>query len=860
MLAPLQGIVIGMNKTKLTFAEAVAAYDRARDQAHIEQGAQERQQMLNLFPLEAWPAMTLDRYALGLPNVDTLYCVWAEFRSPHLGSIRGGSAKKMLIFKRKNKEGWFFDPAYESVEKAWDAVRAGFVRAFELAHTGDFAAIDQIKEIAFGPALVVKSLHLYFPDRVLPVCSREHIIHFLKAVGNYSHELENENRVALNQALTKALLGRPEFIGWTTNEIERFLYWWTDPRETQRVVKIAPGENAKYWDDCLNHGYIRVGWDEIGDLRAFATKDEFYEEFDNRFGTQYDNHRPTIKRKANELWKLAELEEGDIVVANQGISKILALGEVIAPGYEWKPDLSEFRHTVPVKWDTSYAQEVEPQKKWAFLTAGDVPAELYATILKGGKNPPPIQPVAVDSMFTVIGDALERRSQVILYGPPGTGKTFVARRFAVWWLLRESGEDGAALLANRSAFEEAERQLTSIVTGRRVWWVVANAKEWEWVTLFSKGSQIFSRRKLRRHYDAMRPGDLVIGYQAAPEKRILALAQVTRVQSQLAGDNDGFELKPLVKVVNGPSYSDVLERDLLKKSEPMRFNNQGTLFALTEDEVEELADLIGENDPESARQLTNGQAGGTLTWTTFHPSYAYEDFVEGLRPFDAGEGKVGLRLEDGVFKRICRAAETQPHRKHLLVIDEINRANVSKVFGELITLLEKDKRGLSLVLPQSKQQLAVPKNLYIVATMNTADRSIKLIDAALRRRFAFVELMPDSQKLQGASIGALALDELMDELNDRITKHVGREKQLGHSYFLEGGQPITDPDQFARRFRQEILPVLQEFCYDDYASLAQYLGDAIVDREAQRLNEEVIGDASGLIGALAALVANGKTK
>jgi 5-methylcytosine-specific restriction protein B len=159
-----------------------------------------------------------------------------------------------------------------------------------------------------------------------------------------------------------------------------------------------------------------------------------------------------------------------------------------------------------------------------------------------------------------------------------------------------------------------------------------------------------------------------------------------------------------------------------------------------------------------------------------------------------------------------------------------------------------------VVLPQSKQSFVVPKNLYILGTMNTADRSIRLLDSALRRRFAFLELMPDSQKLEGAKVGVLALDDLMDTLNASIAKRVGREKQLGHSYFLDAGQPITDPDQFAQRFQQEILPVLQEYCYDDYGALAQYLGSKLVDAEEQRLNEDILNDPSGLIAALAELV------
>jgi 5-methylcytosine-specific restriction protein B len=134
--------------------------------------------------------------------------------------------------------------------------------------------------------------------------------------------------------------------------------------------------------------------------------------------------------------------------------------------------------------------------------------------------------------------------------------------------------------------------------------------------------------------------------------------------------------------------------------------------------------------------------------------------------------------------------------------------------------------------------------------MNTADRSIKLLDAALRRRFAFVELMPDLELLHGAKIGALPLDTFLQELNSRIASHEGREKQIGHAVLLEGGQPVADQAEFARRFRQEILPLLQEYCYDDYAELAKYVGTKIVDARTNTLNDELLADADQLLTAL----------
>jgi len=239
-----------------------------------------------------------------------------------------------------------------------------------------------------------------------------------------------------------------------------------------------------------------------------------------------------------------------------------------------------------------------------------------------------------------------------------------------------------------------------------------------------------------------------------------------------------------------------------------------------------------------------------LTLLTFHPSYSYEDFIEGFRPVDAGSGGLALRLEDGIFKSICRAATARQDRTFLVLIDEINRANLAKVFGELLTVLERDKRGVELLLPQSKQRFTIPPNVYILGTMNTADRSIKLLDAALRRRFAFVELMPDTTVLRGAKVRGLALDDFLDELNRRIARRQGREKQIGQSFLLDGSQPVADPEEFTGRFRQEILPLLQEYCYDDYATLAAYLGTSLVDAAAPTLNEEMLADAERLLAAL----------
>ena len=293
----------------------------------------------------------------------------------------------------------------------------------------------------------------------------------------------------------------------------------------------------------------------------------------------------------------------------------------------------------------------------------------------------------------------------------------------------------------------------------------------------------------------------------------------------------------------------------LAHSEPVRNNSRGTLFALSREEASYLLSWIAERDP-TLPDLTDADAAaevGYLTRVTFHPSYTYEDFVEGYKPQATGSGSLALGLEDGVFKRVCRAARLKPDKPFLLLIDEINRGNIPKIFGELITLIERDKRGMTVTLPQSREKFDVPPNVYVLGTMNTADRSIRLLDAALRRRFAFIELMPDTDLLHGAVVGGLDLALFLEILNDRIAKVEGREKQIGHSFLLdETGHPISDVDAFAAQFRHEIIPLLQEYAFEDYLELESYLGKGVVDIDSQRIRPGLLDDSQALVDALAA--------
>jgi 5-methylcytosine-specific restriction protein B len=839
-----------MPDPRSSLKEVLTSYDRALDKDHVAEADRERKEVTQRFPLAEWSTLPLEHYALGQEESEDTFCRWMEFRTQHLGSIRGGSARKLIIYKHKDKPGWYFDPEYQDEQEAWQKVREAFLSAFQKAQVNDWNAIDDLAPLQSGPALRLKALHLYFPEEILPIYSQQHLRHFLRLLDRPEASDRGLDAVRLNRALLAAVRQRPEFKGWTTNEIERFFYRWADPREQRRVVKIAPGADAMYWGDCRREGYICVGWDETGDLREFESKESFRSRFEREFAGLYNNHKPTLTKKGNEVWTLMELEPGDIVIANRGTSQILAVGEVEEPGYTWNPERPEYRHTVRVKWDTSYAKEIPPQKKWALVTIAPVPASLYEAIVGELPNRAPMFPL--DPPLREIAEALERKGQVILYGPPGTGKTYQARRFAVAWLLQHEDRmvEVQSVLSDRAKFETAERELSTIQVSRRVWWVVANPKEWTWDRLFKDKNVSYRYGRLQRNYPLVKHGDLVIGYQCTPEKRVVALARVTKAFGVHDGTDLTIEIVPVARVKDGLTYDELAADRILKESEPMRFRNQGTLFGLTVDEADHALSLLAERDADLEPYVQGEEVVGPLTRLTFHPSYSYEDFVEGFRPNDVGDGALSLRLVDGVFKRVCRAALAQPTKRFLLLIDEINRANLAKVFGELITLLEVDKRGMLVTLPQSKESFRIPPNVYLLGTMNTADRSIKLLDTALRRRFAFVELMPNIEVLRGTKVGTLALDNFLDELNRRIAKTEGREKQIGHSFLLERDEPITDADEFARRFRQEILPLLQEYCYDDYSALASYIGDKLVDKDARMLDHERLADTDALLAAL----------
>jgi 5-methylcytosine-specific restriction protein B len=262
---------------------------------------------------------------------------------------------------------------------------------------------------------------------------------------------------------------------------------------------------------------------------------------------------------------------------------------------------------------------------------------------------------------------------------------------------------------------------------------------------------------------------------------------------------------------------------------------------------------FGELQHDEKSQIQGGP-GALVQLVTFHPGYGYEDFIEGYRPA-AGDGPIRFVLRSGLFKQLAREAAQQPDRKYFLLIDEINRGDIPRIFGELLTLLEKDKRGQPLLLPVSGESFAVPANIFVIGTMNTADRSIALLDTALRRRFGFIELMPDYTLLADAVVEGIPLALWLQALNRRIVESIGRDArnlQIGHAYLMEAGKPITDFARLSRVVQEDIVPLLEEYSYEDYTALEQILGRSLVDATNQLVHHELFaaGRKADLIQAL----------
>lgn len=295
------------------------------------------------------------------------------------------------------------------------------------------------------------------------------------------------------------------------------------------------------------------------------------------------------------------------------------------------------------------------------------------------------------------------------------------------------------------------------------------------------------------------------------------------------------------------SRSDGSSKEGIKPKNVIYYGPPGT------GKTHELLDLL-------ERDYTDDDNDRCYEFVTFHQSYGYEEFVEGLRPViiqrdseaetAAPGGEVRYEIKRGAFLRLCDRARKYPDRRYAMVIDEINRGNISKIFGELITLVEVDKREgakypVSVTLPYSGTTFSVPLNVDVIGTMNTADRSLALVDTALRRRFEFIEKMPDPDLLKGTIVCHqsvnIDLKLLLTTLNKRIEALYDRDHTVGHAYFTHiiKLEPEKRFSELQAVFRNKIIPLLEEYFFEDWQKIRLVLGDNQKNLEAHQFVREI---------------------
>lgn len=411
------------------------------------------------------------------------------------------------------------------------------------------------------------------------------------------------------------------------------------------------------------------------------------------------------------------------------------------------------------------------------------------------------------------------------------------------------------------------------------WWLNANPRKWKFSSIRIGEKQSYTHynenghmRQIPKNFRDAKPGDGIVCYESTPTKQIVGLAKVTK------NDNEVLEFEKTEALLNPIKYDYLKDCDELKECEAFKVQ-QGSLFKLTAKEADFILKLIrkvpiyGEADfknqvfmsdyefetieallKRKKNLVLEGAPGVGKTFAAkrivyrimgekdddriqfvqFHQNYTYDDFVMGYKPDGSG-----FTLTPGVFYNFCKKAENDPsHRPYFFLIDEINRGNLSKIFGELLMAIEADHRGESVRLAYKDELFSVPKNLYIIGMMNTADRSLAIIDYALRRRFAFFDMKPqfDSPKfvdyVNAANLPLFKdVIEKIKALNQRIVNDdnlgLGEGFEIGHSYFVINDEATGKPDPSAvtKEFLHnviyyDIIPTLREYLYDNKAEFA----------------------------------------
>jgi 5-methylcytosine-specific restriction enzyme B len=579
--------------------------------------------------------------------------------------------------------------------------------------------------------------------------------------------------------------------------------------QTKKYWIIAPGEAARKWDEFYDKGIIGIGWDEMGDLNKYDSRANIKD----RLIVLYPEGSKSQKNNSLALWEFAkEMKIGDILIPKRGNSEYLGYG-VVKGEYYFDDTRKEYMHLREVDWK------------------------------KKGVWPEEFAPIVTKTLtdVTKYPDYVNRLKRLI-------------------------GIEQEAVIPNQVNY----------------WWINANPKYWK-ITDFEVGQeQTYSthnekgnKRSRYEYFKQIKPGDLALGYASSPIQKVIAVFEITK--GAYIDEDDGTEKVSFIiqKFLPEPiGWEELLLLPEFESSEMMK-NNQGSLFKLSKEafnailikdfkrftSIEEytledaLKEIFIEKD-ELERILfaieykkniiLQGPPGTGKTFMAkrlaylileekdkskvemiqFHQSYSYEDFIQGYRPVEDGS----FKLINGIFYRFCKKAQADPDHKYFIIIDEINRGNLSKIFGELMLLIEADKRGpdFGVTLTYSdnnENKFFIPSNVYLIGTMNTADRSLAVVDYALRRRFAFITILPNFNSKFKNDLINKGVDEgivikiiyKIGALNQEIAKDQNLKWgfQIGHSYFCNVPEGTGDEEWYQQIIQNEIEPLLNEYWFDN---------------------------------------------
>ena len=624
-----------------------------------------------------------------------------------------------------------------------------------------------------GDAYKWKIAFLYGNFNVINIFKNDSL---LEAAQSLFYKSNNKSYAALNRYIREKKDLELDYFDYTSE-----LWKKTSLANPKKYWLYAPGESASKWEEFYEDGIIGLGWDALGDLDNYKTKEEIQLKLQELEGVTNSKKNDTTANY--DFYKSISI--GDVIIVKKGTSELLGYGIVLSDYY-----YDEERST------NQKCRKVDWKKKGNWKLDFSLPIKTLTDVTKYPTEDPNFSKY-YEKLMSIIEDTKELILQdkpvttstslnQILYGPPGTGKTYTLKtEYFPKYTLKETS------ITKEQFFEETVRNLT--------WWQVIA------LGLLEKGTS--------------RVNDILTNRWVALKA---SLSESKNVRATLWGTLQMHTVQESKTVAYTQRQAPLIFDKKVDKSWKLLENE-------LKEQTPELYDIL---DSVNNFKANPNKEIKHYVFTTFHQSFSYEDFIEGIKPvMEDGQETPELKykIEPGIFKELCSRAQSDPNNRYAIFIDEINRGNVSQVFGELITLIETDKRlgavnEMKVKLPYSKKEFGVPSNVDIYGTMNTADRSVEALDTALRRRFIFKELMPDSKVIEKKDFSDYSRVEIMTKINNRIELLLDRNHTLGHAYFIKDG--------FKQSFENEIIPLLQEYFYNDYGKIGLVLGKGFVQEKS----------------------------